>query len=46
MQILGIPAGRDVGAAYKYLLDVRLDEGPIGKELATKRLKDWWAARS
>jgi poly(A) polymerase len=46
MQILGIPAGRDVGAAYKYLLDVRLDEGPIGKELATKRLNDWWAARS
>jgi poly(A) polymerase len=46
MQILNIPAGRDVGAAYKYLLDVRLDEGPIGKELATKRLIDWWAARS
>jgi poly(A) polymerase len=29
-----------------YLLDLRLDEGPLGDEEATKRLIDWWANRS
>lgn len=41
MQILGIPAGRDVGRAYKYLLDVRLDEGPLDEESAKERLLSW-----
>ncbi|MDH6532138.1 poly(A) polymerase [Aurantimicrobium minutum] len=45
MAILGIPAGRDVGEAYNYLLNVRLDEGPIGAELAGERLLAWWANR-
>lgn len=45
MDILGIGPGRDVGQAYNYLLNVRLDEGPIGVEAATERLRAWWAAR-
>jgi len=45
MEILGIPAGREVGQAYNYLLNVRLDEGPIGPELAKERLLAWWANR-
>lgn len=45
MAILGIPAGRDVGEAYNYLLNVRLDEGPIGADLARERLLAWWANR-
>ncbi|WP_111720277.1 CCA tRNA nucleotidyltransferase [Homoserinimonas sp. OAct 916] len=45
MKILGIPPGREVGEAYRYLLEVRLDEGPLDAEEATKRLHDWWAAR-
>jgi poly(A) polymerase len=45
MAILGIPAGREVGEAYNYLLNVRLDEGPIGAELARERLLTWWANR-
>jgi poly(A) polymerase len=45
MQILGIPPGRDVGKAYAFLLEVRLDEGEIGEEEATKRLLDWWRAQ-
>ncbi len=44
--ILGIPPGPVLGQAYKYLLAVRLDEGPIGKEAAAQRLRDWWAGRS
>ncbi len=45
MAILGIPAGREVGEAYNYLLNVRLDEGPIGPDLARERLLAWWANR-
>ena len=45
MAILGIPAGRDVGEAYNYLLNVRLDEGPIGADVARERLLAWWANR-
>ena len=41
MQILQIHAGPEVGKAYKYLLELRLDEGPLGETEATKRLKTW-----
>jgi len=45
MHILGITPGRDVGAAYAFLLELRLDEGEIGKEAATERLVQWWQSR-
>lgn len=45
MAALGIRPGPVVGEAYKYLLDVRLDEGPIGPDAARERLLAWWAAR-
>ncbi|HEX6150155.1 MAG TPA: CCA tRNA nucleotidyltransferase [Nocardioides sp.] len=45
MKILGIPPGRDVGAAYSFLLELRMDEGPLGEEEATRRLLAWWADR-
>ena len=44
-QILGIGPGREVGAAYRYLLELRLDEGPIGAAAAEARLREWWATR-
>ncbi len=46
MRVLDIPPGRDVGAAYSFLLEQRLDEGPLGEEEATRRLLAWWAGRS
>lgn len=46
MEILGLRPGPDVGQAYKFLLDVRLDEGPLGAEEATNRLVSWWKDRS
>jgi len=46
MALLGLRPGPEVGAAYKYLLEVRLDEGPLGPELAEKRLREWHAART
>ena len=44
-RILGIAPGREVGEAYRFLLELRLDEGLIGPEVAEQRLRDWWAAR-
>ncbi|MGN6271905.1 MAG: CCA tRNA nucleotidyltransferase [Protaetiibacter sp.] len=46
MAILGIRPGPEVGEAYRYLLDLRLDEGPLGADEAERRLRAWWAARS
>lgn len=42
MRLLEIPPGPLVGKAYKYLLEVRLDEGPIGAEAAEVRLREWF----
>jgi poly(A) polymerase len=46
MAVLGIPPGREVGQAYNYLLELRLDEGPLTEEAATEALLAWWSARS
>jgi poly(A) polymerase len=45
MAELGIPPGPAVGEALSFLLELRLDEGPLGKEEARRRLRSWWAAR-
>ncbi|MDP1876661.1 MAG: CCA tRNA nucleotidyltransferase [Actinomycetota bacterium] len=45
MEILGIPPGPVVGEAYQFLLDLRLDRGPLDPALAAEALRSWWAAR-
>jgi poly(A) polymerase len=45
MEILGIAPGREVGEAYKYLLELRLDNGPMDVDSATSALLEWWAGR-
>ncbi len=45
MARLGVPPGRVVGEALAFLLELRLDEGPLGPEEAGRRLDEWWAAR-
>ncbi|MEV5040785.1 CCA tRNA nucleotidyltransferase [Microbacterium sp. LMI1x-1-1.1] len=45
-EVLGIRPGREVGEAYRFLLDIRLDEGVVEPEVAEQRLRDWWAARA
>ncbi len=45
MAHLGIPPGPAVGQALAFLLEARLDEGPLGEEEARRRLDAWWAAR-
>jgi poly(A) polymerase len=44
-EILGIGPGREVGEAYRFLLELRLDEGPIGPDAAEQRLRAWWSTR-
>jgi len=41
MRFLGIPPGPIVGDARSYLLDLRLDEGPMTEEEAYARLAAW-----
>ena len=31
-----------VGAAYQYLLDLRMEQGPLGAEKAKEELLNWW----
>jgi poly(A) polymerase len=45
MAHLGIEPGPAVGQALAFLLELRLEEGPLGREEALARLDDWWAAR-
>lgn len=45
-EVLGIAPGREVGEAYRWLLELRLDEGPLGPEVAAERLRTWWAERA
>jgi poly(A) polymerase len=42
MAALGIRPGPEVGRAYRFLLDLRLDEGPLGADEARRRLLEWW----
>ena len=45
MAHLEIGPGRDVGEALSFLLELRMDEGPLGEEEARRRLDGWWADR-
>jgi poly(A) polymerase len=46
MAELGVAPGRVVGEALAFLLELRLDEGPLGEDEARRRLRQWWAART
>ncbi len=45
MDLLGITPGREVGEAYRFLLNLRLENGPLGEDAAREALLTWWAAR-
>nr|MDQ4008393.1 CCA tRNA nucleotidyltransferase [Actinomycetota bacterium] len=45
MQSLGIPPGPEVGQAYRHLLDLRIEHGPLGEDRAREELLSWWASR-
>ncbi|PCC30563.1 CCA tRNA nucleotidyltransferase [Arthrobacter sp. MYb211] len=43
MALLDIKAGPLVGRAYNFMLNLRLDDGPLGEQVAAERLRAWWA---
>jgi poly(A) polymerase len=45
MARLGIPPGPPVGEARDHLLELRIEEGPLGEEEAGRRLDQWWQER-
>jgi poly(A) polymerase len=45
MRILDIPAGPQVGEAWKYLKELRLDRGPLEHDEAVAELQKWWNAK-
>ena len=46
MSILGVKPGPVVGKAYKHLLELRLEHGPMEHDEAVSALKEWWAEQS
>ena len=46
MELLQLKPGRAVGEARNYLLELRLEEGPLGEEEAERRLLAWWEQRT
>ncbi len=43
MALLGLGPGREVGEAYRFLMELRMDRGPLGPEEAEAELRSWWA---
>ncbi len=43
MELLDIKPGPVVGRAYNFLLERRLDNGPIDADEAVSALREWWA---
>ena len=44
MRILGVPPGPLVGRAYDFLLELRLEQGELGRDRVTQELLRWAAA--
>jgi poly(A) polymerase len=45
MTELGVPPGPNVGAAYRHLLDLRIEQGPMTREEGVAALRAWWESR-
>ncbi len=45
MELLDIPAGPQVGEAWRFLKELRLERGPLTTEEATAELLKWWRSR-
>jgi poly(A) polymerase len=45
MEILGLQPGPDVGRAWSFLKELRLERGPLDPDEAERELRAWWAAR-
>ncbi len=45
MELLGIGPGREVGEAYRFLLELRMEHGPQDAREAERALLAWWERR-
>jgi poly(A) polymerase len=45
MELLGIPAGPQVGEAWRFLKELRLERGPLNNDEASAELLAWWRSR-
>ncbi|MFB8038423.1 CCA tRNA nucleotidyltransferase [Streptomyces sp. NPDC056004] len=45
MKTLGVGPGPVIGKAYAFLLELRLEHGPMEHDVAVGKLKEWWAAQ-
>ena len=45
MAELGLEPGPAVGQAYRFLMDLRMERGPLGEEMAREALHAWWATQ-
>jgi poly(A) polymerase len=45
MELLGIGPGRDVGEAWQFLKELRLERGPLPRDEAEAELLAWWSTR-
>lgn len=45
MELLDIPAGPQVGKAWRFLKELRLDRGPLDRDEAEAELLKWWATQ-
>jgi poly(A) polymerase len=45
MELLSLQPSRAVGQALDFLLEIRLDEGLLGRDEVVRRLVEWWSSR-
>ena len=45
MEILDLPPGPEIGEALSYLMELRLERGPVAEDEAIELLRAWAAAR-
>ena len=45
MEILGLKPGPEVGQAWSYLKELRLEHGPLEREEAIAKLREWWDSK-
>lgn len=45
MEILGLQPGPEVGQAWSYLKELRLEHGPLEREEAIAKLREWWDSK-
>ena len=46
MELLGLQPGPDVGGAWRFLKELRLERGPLSRDDAEAELLTWWRNRT